>query len=160
VHALEHGGPSLPAGTAAGVDAKEASLRAWKHTLAPLLQMPPEWLSHHASGSSSSSGSVPGDVFPAGEGGATDGAQLVAALCPGCSPAVAAALAAAAHARGALANGFNGSSSSGSSSGSSGKPVVSSAAAAAASAASAAELEFARLMADDMQTLEALPFPV
>jgi hypothetical protein len=147
------------------VDAKEASLRAWKHTLAPLLQMPPEWLSHHASGSSSSSssssGSVPGDVFPAGEGGATDGAQLVAALCPGCSPAAAAALAAAAHARGAHANGFNGSSSSSSSSSSnSSKPVVSSAAAAAAGAASAAELEFARLMADDTQTLEALPFPV
>lgn len=151
VHALEHCGFPL-----AGVnDTREASLRAWRHTLAPLLRMPPEWLAEDPANCSSSSKSNSKND-PSSTTGEAE--KVVAALCPGCPQATAQVLVEALHAR-ATHSGRRSTSSR-----------VSAAAAAAAagaasggssqSAADAAEVEYAKLMGDDLQTLEALPFPV
>lgn len=158
MYALEHCGFPL-----AGVnDTREASLRAWRHTLAPLLHTPPEWLAETGDSSTGSSGGIgrsktsSNRTFSSSSPG-MDGVQVVAALCPGCSPATAQVLAEAVHARAILAHAPEGGS--GNNSG-----VSAAAAAAAASgnggAMDAADLEYAKLMGDDLQTLEALPFPV
>ena len=158
VHALEHCGFPL-----AGVnDTREASLRAWRHTLAPLLHMPPEWLAEDPTNSSSgisggSSSNSRNNASTSSSSSATGEAEkVVAALCPGCPQATAQVLVELLRAR-ATHSGRRSSSSR-----------VSAAAAAAAeasggsslSAADAAEVEYAKLMGDDLQTLEALPFPV